>query len=83
MKDTRVISPYTPTLALSVLPPAQYVSEMQPAVLPRWPSFAHWHHGTLPNAMSQTPTLQFSSLFFTGKTLIAVINCTVVRTIEL
>lgn len=83
MKDTLVISPYTPTLALSVLPAAQYVSEMQPAVLTRWPSFARWHQGTMPNAIIQNPTLQFSSLFLTGKTPIAVINCTAVRTTEL
>lgn len=83
MEDTQVISPSTPTLALSVLPAAQYILEMQPAVLPRWPSCAPWHHGTLPNAMSQNPTLQFLFLFFTGKILIAVINCSTARTTEL
>lgn len=46
MKDTLVISPYTPTCALSVLPAAQYVLEKQPAVLPRWAQFctlASWY----------------------------------------
>lgn len=82
-RHTLVISLYTPTLALSVLQAAQYVLEMQPVVLPRWAQCCTLASTvSLPHVTLQNPTLQSLLLFFTGKTLTAVINCTAARTTE-